>query len=567
MAIEKETIEAVKTGVDLAALVQSRGIELKKNGKGLMGLCPFHNDTHPSFSVNPSTNLWQCFGCGAAGDVIRFVELFDKVDFPQAIKTLAADAPQLAAPQKTTAPKESPSLTVKDYKLFARVVDYYQHTFAEHQAGADYLKNIRGIHHNQSLKDFGTGYVNGTLPDILPEDDAVLSSLKKIGILNKNGRESFYNCVVFPLYDVKGAIVNLYGRSIDEENGIPHLYLPGKRRGLVKLARGMAKRTQTVLLTESVIDALTLYDQGFKNVVPIYGVNGLIDDHLSLFNRNGTSGIKEAYLVFDADVAGKNAAESISRQLKEKKIVPHIVNLPVKDVNLYFKRHTPEEFERLLKQAHPGSLEHSNTADSRTRTLYQETEHGFITGYGNRQYQVKGIQRGDTRLKAVVKASKDVNGTAPFELTTVDLYSSRSRIWFAKLCADLFGVSESLIREDIDKLLSLVEQYRPKETSATTPEPTKAQKQAAMGFLKNPNLFAEILSDLETLGITGEETNKLVGYLAAVSRKLDDPLSVIIQSRSAAGKSTLQDAVLSLVPEEDYVKYTPDHGPGIVLQG
>ena len=260
--------------------------------------------------------------------------------------------------------------------------------------------------------------------------------------------------------------------------------------------------------------------------------------------------------MFDADDAGRNAAESILMQLKEKKVVPHILNLPVKDVNLYFKRHTPEEFERLLKQANPGSLEHSDTMDNRARTLYQKTEHGFIAGYGMRQYQVKGIQRGDTRLKTVVKASKDVTGPVPFELTTVDLYSSRSRIWFAKLCADLFGVSESLIREDIDKLLFLVEQYRPKETSSAAPEPTKAQKEAAMRFLKNPNLFEEILSDLETIGVTGEETNKLVGYLAAVSRKLDDPLSVLIQSRSAAGKSTLQDAILSLVPEEDYVKYT-----------
>ena len=182
--IEKETIEAVKTGIDLAALVQSRGITLKKNGKGLVGLCPFHNDTQPSFSVNPSTNLWQCFGCGAAGDVIRFVELFDKVDFPRAIKTLITDTPQFTASQKTATKKEPSPLTVKDHKLLARVVDCYQHTLAEHQAGADYLKNIRGINNNQTLKDFGVGYVNGTLPDILPEDDAILSALKRIGILN-----------------------------------------------------------------------------------------------------------------------------------------------------------------------------------------------------------------------------------------------------------------------------------------------------------------------------------------------------------------------------------------------
>jgi len=80
--IEKERIEAIKAGVDLAALVRAKGIELKKNGKSYFGLCPFHDDHNPSFSVNPTNNLWQCFGCGAGGDVIRFVELIDKVSFP-----------------------------------------------------------------------------------------------------------------------------------------------------------------------------------------------------------------------------------------------------------------------------------------------------------------------------------------------------------------------------------------------------------------------------------------------------------------------------------------------------
>ena len=191
------------------------------------------------------------------------------------------------------------------------------------------------------------GYANGTLLNILPDDEEIIKSLKTIGILNGKGKEIFYNCVVFPLYDAKGAIVNLYGRNIDDDCEIKHLYLPGKRSGLVN--RAAAIRSQTLLLTESIIDALTLYDQGFKNVMPLYGVNGLIDDHLFFFNRK----IKEAYLVFDADDAGRKAAQAVSLQLKEKEIIPHIVDLPVKDVNVYFKRHTPEEFETLLKTGQP----------------------------------------------------------------------------------------------------------------------------------------------------------------------------------------------------------------------
>ena len=561
MAIEKERIDALKHGVDLAALVESRGIALKRNGKGFFGLCPFHDDKNPSLSINPDKNLFQCFGCGAAGDVIRFVELFDQVDFKEAVNRLSGNGFKVAAvkPEPEKPPK---GLSVKERKLLTRVVGYYQHTLSEDSRGLAYLKQERGITDNQSLEDFGTGYANGTLLEILPvepernpahggEDLQVIEVLKRIGILNAKGHEMFYNCVVFPLLGERGEVAGLYGRRIvDEAGSARHLYLSGPRLGLVN--RQAARRCETLILTESIIDALTLYDQGFKNTMPIYGVNGLTDEHLSFFNRK----IKTAYLAFDADDAGRKAAQSVSLRLKEKGIDAWPVDLPAKDVNVYFKRHTPEQFEKLLASANPQRPEQSEKVSPREQRLYHETEHGFIVGFGDRQYEIKGIQRGDTQLKATIKASADVAGNLPFELSTIDLYSSRSRIWFAKLCADLFGAVEELVKEDIGKLLVLVENYKPKARQEAANEPSQEEKARALALLKNPEMFAEILADLETLGVTGERTNKLVGYLAAVSRKLDEPLSVLIQSRSAAGKSTLQDAILSLVPDEDYVKYT-----------
>jgi DNA primase len=549
MAIEKEVIKAIKHGVDLVALVQSRGIDLKQNGKGWFGLCPFHDDTNPSLSINPDENLFQCFGCEAAGDVIRFVELFDKVAFPEAVKRLNGKA--LKAPKSAARKKAAPALSVRDRKLLARVVSYYQHTLNEDSRGLTYLKAERGIADNQTLTDFGAGYANGTLLEILPDDAEVVKALKRIGILNAKGHEMFYNCAVFPLFDERGAVVSLYGRRIaDDPGSARHLYLSGPRFGLVN--RQAVNRSQTLILTESVIDALTLYDQGFKNTMPIYGVNGLLDEHLLLFNRK----IKTAYLAFDADDAGKQAAEAVALRLKEKRIAAYPVDLPVKDVNVYFKRHTPEQFEQLLKDANPQSLEQSEKVQKRAQSLYVATDHGFIVGFGERQYEIKGICRGDTQLKATIKASKDVAGSRPFELSTIDLYSSRSRIWFGKLCADLFAAAEELIKEDLGKILERVEAWQPRSQEKTVSMPTGADKAEAQRFLKSADMFGQILADMETLGVTGEKTNKLVGYLAAVSRKTDEPLSVLIQSRSAAGKSTLQDAVLSLVPDEDYVKYT-----------
>lgn len=568
--IEKERIEAIKRDIDLAAFIESRGIPLKKNGKGYVGLCPFHEDSNPSLSVNPTKNLWQCFGCGTGGDIIRFVELMDKVSFPAAVKKISESIQsgesylylnKSANGIKETSPcapssggqkQKAESLTVKEQKLLARVVGYYQHTLTQDKRGLDYLQNERGIADNQAIKDFGTGFVNGTLPDILPDDEEAITTLKKIGILNAKGHETFYNCIVFPLYDNNGGIVNLYGRSIVEESGVNHLYLPGARTGIIN--RQAVKRSQTIILTESVIDALTLYAQGFKNVIPIYGVNGLLDEHLSLFKGR----IKEAYIIFDSDEAGIKGAEALALRLKEKEIGSYIVSLPVKDVNVFFKRHTPEELESLLKKANPQSLEQSGKISKREQTFYQETEHGFVVGYGDRYYEIKGLQRSDTQLKATVKASKDPDPKSrmPFELSTIDLYSSRSRQWFAKASSDIFGAAEELIREDLGRLLTIAEAYKPRTNKSNITAPTEEEKKEANRFLTNPDIFQEILDDLETIGVTGEETNKLVGYLAAVSRKLDEPLSILIQSRSAAGKSTLQDAVLSLVPEEDFVKYT-----------
>jgi DNA primase catalytic core len=198
--IDQKLITAIKESVDLVALVKSRGVKLRKNGKGYKGPCPFHKDSDPSFSVNPDDNLWNCFGCNKGGDAIRFVELFDHVGFKEAVSRLETGATPKAIKDQAAKPEKSKELAVKDLdparsvrgkKLLARVVDYYQHIFSEDSRGLDYLKG-RGINDHQSLKDFGAGFVNGSLRDILPDDEDVIKTLKELGILNKKGNEIFY---------------------------------------------------------------------------------------------------------------------------------------------------------------------------------------------------------------------------------------------------------------------------------------------------------------------------------------------------------------------------------------
>ncbi len=221
--IEQSRIDHIKTGVDLKAYIeQATGSAFKKNGKGYVCKCPFpdHEDKTPSFIVTPQENLWNCFGCGRGGDIFEFDQLYFNLDFKGSVKKHGSFIPSKkkakAAVKKKTSPKKG--LTIKEQKLLGRVIFYYQHIFAEDPTGLNYLKN-RGITNNQSLTDFGTGFANATLLNILPEDDQIIESLKRIGMLNNRGKEVFYNCVVFPLYDDKGAVVNLYGRNIERKWG------------------------------------------------------------------------------------------------------------------------------------------------------------------------------------------------------------------------------------------------------------------------------------------------------------------------------------------------------------
>ncbi|BBO68597.1 hypothetical protein DSCA_25270 [Desulfosarcina alkanivorans] len=296
MTIEKEKIEAVKRGVDLLALVQSRGIDVKQNGKGWFGLCPFHDDKNPSLSINPDKNLWQCFGCGAAGDVIRFVELFDRVDFKEAVKRLSDNGLQARTPKPKPTP--DPPLSAKQKKLLARVVAFYHTAFGEDPRARQYLET-RGIADKSVLSAHTAGFANGTLLNVLPDDGELIGQLKGLGILNQRGKEHFYGCVTFPLYDANGNPAGIYGRRIDDAakpGCARHLYLTGQRLGLFN--RQAARAHKQIILTESVIDSLTLLCAGIHNTIPAYGTNGVTGDHLAWFKQ---CGVETVHVCFDAD--------------------------------------------------------------------------------------------------------------------------------------------------------------------------------------------------------------------------------------------------------------------------
>jgi len=593
--IPEAEIEKIKASSDLLALMRARGLKLKKRGGQYVACCPFHEENTPSFTVTPDKGLWHCLGCNEGGDAIRFVELFDKVSFRSAFEHLAqqcgegmsAQAPTPAPTQTVSAPPLTLTLTpAQRVKLLTRVVAFYHRRFLDTPEGLRYLTHMRGIHDLSLFKTFQIGYADGSLLEALPQDEQALAELRALGVLTERGRELFDGCVVFPLWNEAGAVVSLYGRRI-HDGTVNHLYLPGAKQGLWNAQA--AKRSTTIILTEALIDALTALDAGVTEAIPCYGVHGLTDEHLALFTQYG---VHNVVLCFDADEAGERGAIQAGERLREKGFAVAQVQLAAgMDINSALNSgHSADDIEAarrafrdavaqafapapapvaaLAKADVMTSAPVADVADaveaasvsSLTAAVptdgYELTAHGFKLVFAGRCFEVKGIAREATQLKATVKAwGEKARG---FELTTLDLYSARSRDAYARACANLFGEQDAVIKNDLKRLLERVEAWeRPEGAQAdAVPVPSGEERDAAERFLANPSLCEEILADLQTLGVAGEHSNKLLCYLAAVSRKLDDPLSLLIQSRSAAGKSTLQNAVLTLVPDEDKVHYT-----------
>lgn len=566
--IEQERIDAIKEGVELVPFIQTCGIDLKKSGRSYKGHCPFHEDSKtPSLSVTPSKKLWQCFGCGKGGDVIDFAREFDKTDFNTIIAKLEDHLPCKAIKKANKSKKkpvkeknnDQPILTPVHYKLLKRVVDFYHTAFAEDPRAMEYLHD-RGITDKAIFSDYKVGFANGTLLNVLPDDGETVRQLKELGILNAKGKEHFYGCATFPLYDAHNNPVGMYGRRVWGMGETAfHLYLPGERKGIFN--RQGAKSSSVVHLTESILDSLSLINNGTRNTIPCYGTNGLTDEIIQHLKQNQ---ISRVYISFDADEAGEEGAGKIKARLEKEAISAYVVKLPDGyDLNNFFHPEIKEAAKAreayedlLLLAASLTPAPRKTTAESgEYKTI--ENGFGFTWSVAGRHYEVKGISKKQNKLKSTVKGVKEDKGNKRFHVDTVDFYSARSRAFLTRGLADLFGEDEKIIGQDLEYLLEQAEKYQPAEaTEEKEAEITAKDKDTALQFLESPDLLDEIVDDLETIGYTGEEMNKLLCYLAAVSRKMSDPLSVMIQSRSAAGKSCLQDTILSLIPEEDYIKYT-----------
>ncbi|EKD28776.1 MAG: hypothetical protein ACD_79C00208G0003 [uncultured bacterium] len=579
MKFTETELESIKKDCKLENLLPTFGIELHKHGNDLKILCPFHDDKNPSLIITPENNLWHCMACNEGGSVIDFIMKFKTLSFLDAVEQLKKENPE-----NPVNPVKKNIKTIPRAKLLERVTAFYQKTFREDARGLEYLQS-RGIKDPAIFETHRIGFCNGTLFKVIPENGEIVENLKEIGILQDNNRESFENCVVFPLFNESGAVVSFYARKIEElhhrehrEHGgildypnkscndkdrIKHLYLSGSRNGLFNSPA--LKVYPEIILTESIIDSLSLMQAGIKNTIPCYGVNGFSNYHLEQIKA---AKIKNIVIVFDNDSTGREGALNLKMRLQEHLLSSEIIEQPeCKDINEYLLKTGQENLYSFLaakkKDAEqitdkPGLKTHSMTSSSchSGDDRNHSSDESLFLDYHGRKYFIRGIESSLSRLKANIKAENCTR----FHIDTLDLYSARSRKNFVRDAALLFKQDETVIETDILNLIGSVEQHvkNSSQNSESSIQNKMSDKERleALNFGKTPDLMEKILKDIEILGYTGEHNNKSLCYLGMTSRKLKDPLSVMILSASGAGKSALQDTVLSMCPDEDLIKLT-----------
>lgn len=638
--VPAEEVARIKREVSVERLAEARGVELQRHGADLLGLCPFHDDREPSLVITPGKNLWHCLGaCQAGGSVIDWVMRDRGVSFRHAVELLRSDLPPAAVVEASASSPVLPApveVEAEDEELLRQVVGFYHETLKESPEALAYLES-RGLRHPEVVERFQLGFANRTLgyrlpPKAVSAGAEIRGRLQKLGILRESGHEHFNGSLVIPVFDGEDRVVEVYGRKVTARlrKGTPlHLYLPGPHRGVFNLPALAA--SPELILCESLIDALTFWCAGYRNVTAAYGIHGFTEEMLEAFLGHG---IERVLVAYDRDDAGEAAAAKLAEKLTAAGIDCYRVQFPRgMDANEYALSVAPsakslglvlrkavwmgkgeapavelgavpvavepapaavpvpspaekraakeEEAEELSPLAAgragggpalPPSAEASPLpAPPPPAPPAEVREQEVVISLGDRRYRVRGL--GKNLAYDVMKVNLLAGRGEAFHVDHLDLYSARQRAVFQKAAAGELGVDEQVIKTDLGKVLLKLEELQDEQIQAAL-EPkseavvlSDAETAEALALLKDRRLLARILEDFERCGVVGEETNKLMGYLAATSRLLERPLAVVVQSSSSAGKSALMEAVLALLPAEQQVKYSAMTGQSLFYMG
>ena len=358
MYYPEELIEEVRTRNDIVEVI-SGYVRLQKKGSNYFGLCPFHNEKSPSFSVSPGKQMYYCFGCGAGGNVITFLMEYENQTFPEAVRTLAQRA-GIALPEADDS-KEARQADSRRAKLLeinkeAAKYFYYQLRTERGSVGMEYLRK-RELS-DETMNHFGLGYANKYSNDLiqyLKSKGYSEDLIRDAGLCNvdeKHGMyDKFWNRVMFPIQDINHRVIGFGGRVMGDGKpkylNSPETEIFDKSRNLYGLNFARTSRKGNVILCEGYMDVIAMHQAGFTQAVASLGT-AFTSGQASLLRRYAN----EILLSYDSDGAGVNAALRAIGILKEAGMTGRVINLePYKDPDEFIKALGGEEFQKRLDHA------------------------------------------------------------------------------------------------------------------------------------------------------------------------------------------------------------------------
>lgn len=363
MYYSDEIIEEVRAKNDIVDVI-SGYVRLQKKGSSYFGLCPFHNEKSPSFSVSRDKQMYYCFGCGAGGNVFTFLMEYENYSFQEALKYLAdragVELPEVEYSKEARERADKKALLLEINKLAAQYY-YVQLKQPQGETALKYLKN-RELS-DETIKAFGLGYSNKYSNDLyryLKSKGYKDELLFEAGLISMDERQGvydkFWNRVMFPIMDANSRVIGFGGRVMGDAKpkylNSPETLIFDKSRNLYGLNRARTSRKSYFLLCEGYMDVISLHQAGFTNAVASLGTS-LTQGHASLIKRY----VNEVYLTYDSDEAGTKAALRAVPILKDAGITARIIRMePYKDPDEFIKNLGAEAFEERIGRARNGFM-------------------------------------------------------------------------------------------------------------------------------------------------------------------------------------------------------------------
>ena len=423
MRYSDDIIEEVRQKNDIVDVV-SQYVKLTRKGSSYFGLCPFHNEKTPSFSVTPGKQMYYCFGCGAGGNVFNFIMEYENYTFGEALKHLAERAgvelPQIEYSREVQEKARQKAELLEINKQAAQYF-YYQLRTEKGQQGYQYLAG-RGLS-EETMRKFGLGYsdkFSDGLYRYLKSKGYQDERLRESGLFNVDERhgmyDKFWNRVIFPIMDVNNRVIGFGGRVMGDGKpkylNSPETKIFDKSRNLYGLNIARTTRKKYLILCEGYMDVISMHQAGFTNAVASLGT-ALTSGHASLLKRY----TQEVLLLYDSDEAGVRAALRGIPILREAGVNSRVVNLhPYKDPDEFIKNMGPEAFEERLNQASDSFLFRVSIAESEFPMNEPQGQNRFFERCAQMLLELKDELERNLYIEAIVKKYRGQYGVSVEDL-------------------------------------------------------------------------------------------------------------------------------------------------------